>query len=140
MGLDIYLNRKVYLSYDEGKTYMEKEESVYSDNLTHNLNVMADIAGLYEALWRPHRLRKEYNIPEKDHEVEWAFEDANPIKAEEIVSTLEDGLKKLKADPEYFKQFNPENGWGTYEQLVKTTEKYLEACKEYPKALIEVSR
>lgn len=140
MGLSIDLNRKVYLSYDEGKTYTEKEESVYSDNITHNLNVMADISGLYEALWRPHRLRKEYNIPEKDNEAEWAFEDANPIKAEEIIGTLEEGLKKLKDDPEYFKEFNPENGWGDYYQLLKTTEKYLEACREYPKALIEVSR
>lgn len=29
MSLDVQLIRKVYLSYDEGKTYIEKEEELY---------------------------------------------------------------------------------------------------------------
>ena len=32
------------------------------------------------------------------------------------------------------------NGWGMYEHFVPFVEKYLEACKEYPDAVIEVSR
>ena len=50
------------------------------------------------------------------------------------------GIKKMKSNPEYFKKFNPENGWGTYEGLLSFAEKYLEACKEYPSSFISVSR
>ena len=40
MSLDVYLNRKRYLSYDEGKTYTEDNENVYWANITHNLGKM----------------------------------------------------------------------------------------------------
>lgn len=38
---------------------------------------MANKAGIYEALWRPHRLKKEYNIAAGDHLQEWDFEQNN---------------------------------------------------------------
>ncbi len=120
MSLDVYLNRKRYLSYDEGKTYTEDNEQVYWANITHNLNKMADEAGIYEALWRPEEIGK--------------------TKASEIVELLEKGLTDLKARPEHFEKFNSPNGWGMYENFVPFVEKYLEACKEYPDAIIEVSR
>lgn len=120
MSLDVYLNRKRYLSYDEGKTYTEDNEEVYWANITHNLNKMAREAGIYEALWRPEEIGK--------------------TKASEIVELLEKGLSDLKARPEHFEKFNSPNGWGMYEHFVPFVEKYLEACKEYPDAVIEVSR
>ena len=120
MSLDVYLNRKRYLSYDEGKTYTEDSEQVYWANITHNLNKMAGEAGIYEALWRPEEIGK--------------------TKASEIVELLEKGLAALKARPEHFEKFNSPNGWGMYEHFVPFVEKYLEACKEYPDAIIEVSR
>ena len=92
---------------------------LYWSNITHNLNKMADKAGIYEALWRPE---------EKGYKV-----------AKDIIEIVEAGLKELKKRSEYFKGFNPENGWGTYEQLVNFTEEYLEACKKYPEAIIRVS-
>ena len=93
---------------------------VYDKNITHNLNTMADKAGIYEALWRPEEI---------------------DIKiAKDLIPLLKAGLKKLKNNRDYFEQFNPENGWGDYEGLVEFTEEYLEACKEYPEALIEVDR
>ena len=49
-------------------------------------------------------------------------------------------LNDLKEGPEYFKTFNSPNGWGMYENFVPFVEKYLEACKDFPDALIEVSR
>ena len=120
MGLDVYLNRKRYLSYDEGKTYTEDDEQVYWANITHNLGKMASEAGIYEALWRPEEIGK--------------------TKASEIVELLEKGLTDLKSRPEYFEQFNSPNGWGMYEHFVPFVEKYLEACKEYPETDIYVSR
>jgi hypothetical protein len=49
-------------------------------------------------------------------------------------------LKELKERPEYYKEFNPANGWGSYEGLVKFTENYLKACREYPETEIELER
>lgn len=120
MGLDVYLNRKLFLSYDQGKTYVEKDEEVYWANITHNLTKMADKAGIYEAIWRP--------------------ENINATKAKDIIELLEKGLADLKERPNYFEQFNASNGWGMYKHFVPFVEKYLEACKEYPDANIEVSR
>ena len=102
----------------------EQEEAetneVYSANITHNLGKMAGEAGIYEALWRPEEIDK--------------------TKASEIVELLEKGLADLKARPEHFEKFNSPNGWGMYEHFVPFVEKYLEACKEYPDADVEVSR
>jgi hypothetical protein len=120
MSLDVYLNRKRYLSYDEGKTYTEDDEQIYWANITHNLGKMANEAGIYEALWRPEEIGK--------------------TKASEIVELLEKALADLKERPEHFEKFNSPNGWGMYEHFVPFVEKYLEACKEYPDAVIEVSR
>ena len=140
MSLDVYLKRKRYLSYDEGKTYTEDDEQVYWANITHNLGKMAGEAGIYEALWRPHRLKEGYNILESDHQAEWKFEEENKTTAKDIIPLLEKGLADLKARPEHFEKFNSPNGWGMYEHFVPFVEKYLEACKEYPDAIIEVSR
>lgn len=120
MSLDVYLHRKKWISYDEGKTYIEDVDEVYWANITHNLGGMAREAGIYEALWRPEELGKE--------------------KASDIIPILEVGLADLKARPDYFEQFNAPNGWGLYEHFVPFVEDYLEACKKYPDAVIGVSR
>lgn len=120
MSLDVSLNRKKWTSYDEGKTWTEESERIYSANITHNLGNMADEAGIYYALWRPEEIGK--------------------TKAGEIVELLEKGLADLKARPEHFETFNAPNGWGTYKHFVPFVEKYLAACKEYPEATIEADR
>jgi hypothetical protein len=93
---------------------------IYSDNITHNLNKMAEEAGLYYFLWRP--------------------DEIGISKAKQLIEPLKIGLEALKNNPEYFKTFNPENGWGSYEGLIDFVEKYLEACETHPEADIEVSR
>ena len=94
--------------------------TVYSGNITHNLNKMADEAGIYKLLWRP--------------------EELGITKASEVIEPLKIGINVLKSDPEKFKKFNPENGWGNYEILVRFAEEYLASCKENPDADISVSR
>ena len=94
--------------------------SVFDYNVTHNLNKMADAAGIYKHLWRPEELGIK--------------------KAEELIKPLEEGLSLLLSDPERFKKFNPPNGWGDYDGLVKFVSEYLNACRENPDATIEVSR
>ena len=93
---------------------------VFSANITHNLNTMADKAGIYRHLWRP--------------------EELGIHKARELIVPLHGGLVRLEANPAFFKGFNPVNGWGTYEALVGFVRDYLEACREYPDAEVSVSR
>jgi len=92
----------------------------YSANITHNLGRMAGEAGIYKALWRP--------------------EEIGIDTAKQLINPLSAGLVLLKAKPDHFKQFNPENGWGTYEGLVNFVSEYLDACKAYPEASVSVSR
>jgi len=98
----------------------EDSDEVYSANITHNLSVMAREAGIYECLWRP--------------------EEIGVTHARQLVQPLEEGLEKLKQDPVRFRSFNPENGWGNYEGLIRFVENYLNACKEYPDAEVSISR
>lgn len=94
--------------------------TVYSNNITHNLNEMAQEAGIYEHLWRP--------------------DEIGITKASELIEPLYKGLVLLKSDPDRFKAFNPSNGWGNYNSLVQFVEDYLAACQEDPDAEVSVSR
>ena len=108
--------------YPQVKFEQEEVETneVYSANITHNLNTMATEAGIYEYLWRP--------------------DEIGVTHATELIEPLRQGLHKLKSEPEKYKKFNPDNGWGTYEGLIRFVENYLNACYEYPNATIEVDR
>ena len=95
-------------------------ECLYDANITHNLNTMAGEAGIYEQLWRP--------------------DEIGVTKASQLIEPLKVGLELLESDKKRFEAFNPENGWGSYEGLVRYVREYLEACREYPDANVEVSR
>ena len=96
MSLDVDLTKKKWVSYDEFKTHEIEYDTLYSANITHNLGEMADKAGLYEALWRPHRLIDGYNIPEEDHKAEHEFEDKQEIRAKEKGIRKAEGIEKGK--------------------------------------------
>lgn len=95
-------------------------KTVYSKNITHNLNEMAGEAGIYEALWQPEQIGVTH--------------------ARQLIPLLQAGRDRLRADPERFKQFNPSNGWGNYEGLVSFVVDYLWACEKYPDAEVRVRR
>lgn len=139
MSLDVSLYRTYHISYDKGKTLEEKEERVYDANITHNLGKMASEAGLYEALWRPYRLKEGY-VPTTDYDKELEFEDANTTYAYELISIIEKGLEELKSKPEHYETFNSPNGWGMYEHFVPFVEKYLDALKQYSECRVSVWR
>lgn len=92
----------------------------FEANITHNLVSMASEAGLYEAMWRP--------------------EEIGASKAADVIPHLTVGISVLKANPDHFRTFNPANGWGHYEGLLETAEKYLAACVSNPDAVIHISR
>jgi len=98
----------------------EETTSVYRANITHNLNKMAEAAGIYKHLWRP--------------------EEIGITKASELIEPLMVGLALLKSDPKRFKKFDAPNGWGLYVHFVPFVEKYLRACEENPDAAVEAYR
>lgn len=109
----------------------EIDERTYEDNeyfhmnLTHNLTEMANeckvdpysscitVNGerptLYNLLWHP---SETMGIEEPTIE---------------YVEGLMSCYKRLLKDADYFKKFNPKNGWGTYEQLLGRTRQYINA-------------
>jgi len=107
MSLDVYLTEV-------------RETTIYDRNITHNLNKMAEEAGIYKHLWRP--------------------EEIGITKASQLIEPLRAGLGLLLTDPERFKKFNPPNGWGDYEGLVNFVSEYLATCEENPNASVRVSR
>ena len=113
--------------------------NVFDYNITHNLTGMANACGLYEPLWRPHLLKSNW-IATENYDEEYKFETDNPSEAWEIITKLKEGIEELKSNPEKYKKYNPDNGWGNYEGLLKFAEEYLKACENYPNAIIGVSR
>ena len=107
MSLDIYLED-------------EYGNELYSRNITHNLNKMADAAGIYEVLWRPEEIAITH--------------------AYQVIQPLTDGLIILVLNKKEFEQYNPDNGWGDYEGLVMFCADYLQACNDTPIATIRVCR
>ena len=89
-------------------------DRLYSNNITHDLNVMANAAGIYKYLWRPEKIGVK--------------------KAYQLIEPLQIGLEKLLNNPDYYKQFNPKNWWGDYDIFVDFVRDYLAACEEYPDA------
>ena len=94
--------------------------TVYHGNITHNLNTMAEAAGVYKFLWRP----SEYGI----------------TTASQLIEPLRAGLERLLNNPESYLPFNPSNGWGDYSELVAFVMQYLAACERWPMAEVSVWR
>lgn len=100
MSLDIYVKASVI-------------DTVYQDNITHNLAIMAQCACVYELLWNSHG-----------------------TKCKEMILPLAVGLNRLISHPKYFSKFNPSNNWGDYSQLVDCVKNLLAKCKEFPNGII----
>lgn len=94
--------------------------TVFDRSVTHNLTEMADAAGIYQAIWHPDQM--------------------GITKVAALIPLLQAGLKKLLENPEEFKQYEPDNGWGSYSGLVSFVTDYLNACEEYPQADISLWR
>jgi len=107
MSLDVYLSAP-------------RVVQVFDANITHNLNKMADAAGIYDVVWQP----AEHGI----------------ANAGQLVEPLKGGIERLEADPERFKALNPPNGWGSYDGLVRWLKEYLAACEANPDATVRASR
>ena len=107
-------------------------------NITHNLAKMASKvplewtdtqtgqyfnSDLYNVLWRP----------------EEVFVDT-VISLEMLTKPLEIGLKYLLSHEKQLSKYNPENGYGHYEDFVYCLPQYIRACYKWPNAILEIDR
>lgn len=119
MGLSIELFYQPQRCGDN-KMCVIYDDVVWERSITHNLNKMAQKAGLYEVMWYPDKLE---------------------IKtANQAIKYLEKGLKYLKQNKNQLKKYEPENGWGTYDNLVEFVAEYLSNCRQYPDSQIYITR
>lgn len=96
------------------------ERELFSANITHNLNVMAQDAGIYLCVWRP--------------------DECGITKAGQLIGPLSKAVALMRDQPERFKRLDPENGWGSYATFLPWLDSYLEACLAFPDAYVKVSR
>jgi hypothetical protein len=95
-----------------------KTQEVFSLNITHNLKEMAKKAHI-AILW-------DWDILNKQA---WVL--INPLKK---------AILDMEAHPSYYKEFNANNGWGTYKDFLPWLKKLLEACEKYPHAILRISK
>jgi len=93
---------------------------VYCSGYTHNVIPIAREAGIYEAIWRP--------------------EEIGIDTAGQLIAPLEKGLKYLRENRERLLKLNPANGWGDVDSFTVWVSDYLDGCREYPAAKVEVCR
>ena len=96
------------------------QSEIHSQNITHNLNRMADAAGIYKCLWRPD---------------ENGFDTAG-----QLIEPLAFAIEQMKCYPERFDAYNASNGWGTREQFIPWLEELYSFCLSNPDTTISVSR
>jgi hypothetical protein len=93
---------------------VDTEDCTDDRNMTYNLNSMLTAA---------------LGIP---------FQELDKAPCSEAAGVINKAIHKMKADPDYFKFFNPPNGWGTYEGCLESLEWLLLQCKDNPTASIYV--
>ena len=127
-----------YWTREEREELTGKTKEVLWINITHNLNKMASKVpiewtdsktgqyfntDLYHIMWRP----------------EEVFTDT-VITLDMLAQPLEIGLKYLLSHEKQLSKYNPENGWGHYENFVYCLPQYIRACYKWPNAVLEVDR
>ena len=113
MSLDVYL-------VENRCSECGREDEVFTANITHNLAKMAGDVGVYYHLGRP-------------EEISISF-------ARQLIDPLQKALSKMGVHPELYEEFNPANGWGDFDSLLRFIKDYLSACENHPDALIRVDR
>lgn len=106
----------------EERTY--EDDEYFHLNLTHNLTDMAEKCvieskhffndgnnhiSLYDLVWHPEE-NLGIEVPSMDY-----------------IQDITSCYNLLLRDPNFYKKYNPENGWGNYEQLTNGVKKYLNA-------------
>jgi hypothetical protein len=89
----------------------------FGQSITHNLRTMAISAGVYECLWNGHGMT-----------------------AGQVESILWDGIVDMLKRKDFYKQLEPSNKWGTYEDFLSFIKELHLECAINPDSIIIVSK
>lgn len=118
MSLDIYFREPKQCPHCGGE--LMDGETLWEANITHNLNTMADEAGIYGIVWRP---------------------EENGIRvAGDLTERLSEAIKLMEQNPPRFEQHNAPNGWGLYKHFLPWLKALKDASLMHPNAIVRVSR
>lgn len=106
----------------EEKTY--EDNTYFHINLTHNLTEMAS-----QCIIRGHYITQQGKEHINLYDLMWHPEGNLGLKVPTMnyLRDIIDCYEKLLENPNFFKKYNPDNGWGTYEQLLNGIKKYIAA-------------
>lgn len=96
-------------------------DEYFHTNLTHNLCEMADhipVGGnftAYHLLWHPEKIYGDPDVKKRNEE--WDYTEEGWHLREDYVSRVEDAMKYAMKHEKTLSKYNPDNGWGSYEQL-----------------------
>lgn len=94
----------------------KKTVEVYEDNITYNLALM-----YYKCI-----------------DIEGGLHALNGMKCKNAVPVLNRAIDELIENKEEYEKLNPENGWGSYEGLLKSLKSLRIACLENPSGKVSV--
>lgn len=114
-----------------------KEKEYWSANVTHNMGEMARHI--------PVRYRVDGEWYENDlYHLVWRPEEVGVSNVCNNTNTLADalqsGISYMVEHREELLQYNPDNGWGSYDSFLEWLINYWRACLENPNCEIEISR
>lgn len=106
----------------EERTYEDNE--YFHMNLTHNLTEMAD-----KCIIESKNFTHDGNNHISLYDLVWHPEENLDIitPSMEYIQDITSCYNLLLRDPDFYKKYNPENGWGSYEQLTNGVKKYINA-------------
>lgn len=110
-----------------------KENNEWSANVTHNLTKMAQHIPVY------------YTIDHEEYEntlyyLVWRPEEYNCDNTDIVAQALQSGIAYMVLHREELLQYNPSNGWGSYDSFLLWLIEYWKECLDNPGCKIEVYR
>lgn len=67
------------------------------------------------------------------HPADW-----NGMRAGELAPHLVDGITKLRGNPQKYRHYEPDNGWGSVETCASFLIDVWDECLTHPRAIVEV--
>lgn len=105
------------MSLDIGiKAKREIEVEIYETNITYNLSKMY------------------YKCIDKEK----GFRALNGMNCDKALPILNNAIKDMIENKEEYEKLNPENGWGSYEGLLKRLREMRDCCEDNPDGRFEV--
>lgn len=69
---------------------------------------------------------------------ELGFKKLNNMSCKEALPILNSAIKDLIENQEEYERLNPENGWGTYDDLLEKIKDMRNCCEDNPDGIIDV--